>query len=331
MTLKDLFNRTYRPMKLLGKSANTIRLYNNSLGNFTKYLGREPTLDDLKDDVVIGFMAWHSDRGKSPDTANKDAGQILALWRFAARKGMVSVWPDVPMLPCPKRTPRAWLPDELAKLFESATREPGTIAGVKASLWWRTLLSVAFYSGERIGAIMAMKWDHVDLQNGWLFVPAEVRKGRRADKAFPIPPSVVDMLYAIKEPPRDAVFPWPFNLSLLYWRMNRILKRAGLPTDRKSKFHRIRRTTASYYKRIGGDPTALLDHADPKTTTKYLDPRICGDMLSTASLTAPWANDSLDTLANRPKEGHNAPGPTGETCHERKDAGRAAPGSERRA
>lgn len=324
--LLTFFENVYRPMKLRGKSPNTIRLYVNTLGNFERFLRHKPTFDDLQDEIVGGFMAWHVDQGNSPETANKDGGQILALWRFAARKDYVKLWPDVDMMPCPKRTPRAWLQPELEKLFDSAMREEGTIAGVKASLWWRTLLAVVFFTGERIGAVRRLKWDNVDLDGGWIFIPAETRKGRRSDKAFPVPPPLVDLLHSIRSPEREQVFPWPFDLSTLYARIKRILKRAMLPTDRKSKFHRIRKTTASYYKAAGGDPTELLDHADPKTTKKYLDPRICGDRQSATVLFVPWASIPL---ANGPKEGNNAPGPTGGGSHERKDPERIDPGSAR--
>lgn len=324
--LSTFFEHVYRPAKLRGKSPNTLRLYRNTLANFGRFLSRKATMDDLADDVVGAFMSWHIDRGRSPETANKDGGQILAIWRFAARKGYLTHWPDVDMLPCPKRTPRAWLQSELAKLFEATYAEPGTICGVKASLWWRTILAVAFFTGERIGAIRRLRWENVDLDGGWLFVPAETRKGRRADKSFAIPPAVVNLLHAIRLPERDKVFPWELDEAYIYGRFNRILRRAGLPTDRKSKFHRIRKTTASYYKAAGGDPTELLDHADPKTTKKYLDPRICGDRQSAAMLFVPWMSNSLGTLAGSPKEGDNAQGFTGGTGHERKDDERTDPG-----
>jgi hypothetical protein len=74
--------------------------------------------------------------------------------------------------------------------------------------------------------------------------------------------------------PSDLVFPWPRCRSYLWRRLEIILERAGLPAGRKDKFHRIRKTTASYYQAAGGSAQWLLDHADPATTRKYLDPRI---------------------------------------------------------
>jgi integrase len=62
--------------------------------------------------------------------------------------------------------------------------------------------------------------------------------------------------------------------SYLWTRLGIIIRRAGLPADRTCKFHKIRKTTASYAEAAGLSAQAILDHSDPKTTRKYLDPRI---------------------------------------------------------
>ena len=53
-----------------------------------------------------------------------------------------------------------------------------------------------------------------------------------------------------------------------------ILRRAGLPSDAKDLFHKIRKTTASYIKAAGGNPTDRLGHSSDQVTKAYLDPRI---------------------------------------------------------
>lgn len=85
-----------------------------------------------------------------------------------------------------------------------------------------------------------------------------------------------DAMLAIKgnRGPEDEVFPWPRQRSYVWKRLEIILQRAGLPAGRKDKFHRIRKTTASYFEAAGGNAQKLLDHADAATTRKYLDPRI---------------------------------------------------------
>ena len=51
----------------------------------------------------------------------------------------------------------------------------------------------------------------------------------------------------------------------------------GLPSDRRHKFHAMRRTVASFYEAAGGNATELLGHSTRDVTrTHYLDPRVVG-------------------------------------------------------
>jgi integrase len=53
------------------------------------------------------------------------------------------------------------------------------------------------------------------------------------------------------------------------------LKLAGLPTDAKSKFQRIRRSHATHLHIAGGDATASLGHSSDSITRRhYLDVRL---------------------------------------------------------
>jgi integrase len=287
LSLRDFYTRVYLVKKRKIRSPNTRRLYENTFNNFERFLGRTPLLSDLTEDNIAGVLFWTLERGRSPDTANKDAGQLLAIANFAFSKGYIESLPEVELATIPKRIPRAWLIEELELLFDSAAKEKGLIGGVRADLWWRAVLLTCFFTGERIGAVLLISWDKVDLERGWILVPAEDRKGGREDKSFPIPAELVEAYRLIQTPYREMVFPWQYSATYIYRKYDKILERAGLPTDRKSKFHRIRKSTASYYKAAGGDATELLGHADPKTTKRYLDPRICGSRNSAEALPSP--------------------------------------------
>ena len=71
------------------------------------------------------------------------------------------------------------------------------------------------------------------------------------------------------------MFPWPYSYTYLWTEYGRLLRLAGLPSDAKSKFHRIRKTAASYAEAAGGNATAMLRHSKREVTEAYLDPRIC--------------------------------------------------------
>lgn len=276
-SLQSFFTETFAPLFLRGRSERTCQLYATSLRTFEKFLGRESTLADLTDETVARFLYWFRRLPRSPYSVNKERSNLLAIWRFACRKKFVEVWPDVKADIEPKRVPQAWTADELERLFAAIDKEAGWIAGVPAAAWWEALHRVAWDSGERIAAIMALQWSNLDLRGGWLRVPAEVRKGKREDRVFRLAADTLVALKAIRHPPRDAVFPWPFNPSYLWPRYAKILKRAGLPADRKSKFHRMRRSVASHYEAAGHSATELLGHSARRVTMAYLDPRIVAE------------------------------------------------------
>lgn len=277
MTLYNLFDQ-YKAKRLLFRSENTVRLYLHTIRSFGKTLERMPMLEDLTSDNVEKHMARIIQKGGSPASANKDRSQLLALWRYAAVHKMIETWPEVQQAIEPEQVPMGWLPGEIDRLFESASQERRKIGNVQASVWWTALFHALFATGERVGAIMQLHTRH--FQGHYLLVPAAFRKGRRRDRLYSLHDAATNALAELRAQVRQGkeLFPFPYSSTYVYKRLDVILQRAGLPCDRKSKFHRVRKTVASAVAQAGGDPTAALDHASPKTTKKYLDPRIVGDV-----------------------------------------------------
>lgn len=69
------------------------------------------------------------------------------------------------------------------------------------------------------------------------------------------------------------IFHWPYCYSYFWHRFNRIVKRAGLPTGRRGKWHKVRRTVATFYEAAGGKATVLLGRSSRKVTEAYPDTR----------------------------------------------------------
>lgn len=163
---------------------------------------------------------------------------------------------------------------ETERLFAVASAAPGTIGRVATGDWWRALLLVCWDTGERIGAVWSVTWPDVDLTSGWVRVPAESRKGGRCDRLYRLAPDTVAALRPLRANGTGAVFATHFGRQALWIRLRRILRRAGLPSDRRSMFHRIRRSVASYVAAAGGNAQDVLGHSSPAVTRCYLDPRI---------------------------------------------------------
>jgi integrase len=271
LTLREFLRDYYAPLK--GITDRTCELYELTIRPFSQFIGHDATLDDL-DELAIARFLSHRLKTRAAATAAKDRAQLRAMWELAARKGFVKTWPMVKRIVVPERIPEAWLTDEMTRLFRAIESEKGWITGIKASLWWRAIVMLGYQTGERCGGLLALRWR--DASEAGVVFRAEGRKGRRRDTYREIDRECYEALAAIRgdRGPNDTVFPWDKAYTYIWDKLGGILQRAGLPKDRRCKFHKIRRTTASYYEAAGGSAQQLLDHSSPKVTKAYLDPRI---------------------------------------------------------
>lgn len=271
MLLTSFFETVYKPRKLRGKSPDSIRLYRLTLNQFGLTLERPAKIADLTEDNVLAHLSRRS--AVAAATRNKELSQLLSLWRLAAQRGLLKGWPDIDREHEPERAPIAWMPDELHRLLDAASTMPGSVGQVPAKTWWPGLIRLALDTGERIGAIRQAQWSWV--QGEWLLVPAETRKGKTRDRRYRLSPETTDALKAIKKinPADKNVFPWPYCASYIWDKYRKVLRRAGLPTGRKYMLHCLRKTVGSAVHAAGLDAQDVLDHADKRTTRRYLDPR----------------------------------------------------------
>lgn len=280
-TLAEFFASTYRLHRLALPHDGTISKYRAAINSAKTIVGREPRLDDLSDDLVARCVNASLAKGNSPSTANDVRAKLNALWCYAAKRRMVDDFPTLPKLKEYRRVPTAWTREQLAALFAACASTPGEIEGIPANRWWVNLHAVLWDSGARIGAVVAiqrgrkpkgLEWQHVDLAARALWLQAENQK-QKADQAHRLhADTVAGLRYQV--PKGRWVFPWPKCEATLYKSYRSVLERAGLPTTRRDKFHRMRRSVASWYEASGGNSTRLLGHSARKVTMNYLDPLI---------------------------------------------------------
>lgn len=271
MLLQQFFDSVYVPRRLRGKSAGSIRLYQLCFTQFGKTIGKIPEVSDLNEDNILLHLSCRSNI--APATRNKELSQLLAVWRFANQRGLISTWPQISKEHEPERDPIAWMPDELDKLLAGAARVEGKIGDAPASLFWLAMIRTILDTGERVGAVRQIK--NIWLQGDWLLVPAEARKGKTRDRRYRLSADTIAAIADLRKHTAGScdLFPWPYGETYLWNRFKRVLLAAGLPCTRKHQLHCLRKTVGTAVYASGGNAQDALDHADRRTTQRYIDPR----------------------------------------------------------
>jgi integrase len=287
MTLRDLLIDRIAPLKNLND--RSVLMYLSTLERFRDFLGHEPTVDDLDDLTAAKFLRWrgstvHSKRRGliSPASLAKDSAHLRSLWTWLAKKrwkrsdGELIEFPDYARPRVPKPVPKAYKAEELARLVDAAKHRKGHVAGKPAAWYWVTKLQAMFQTGERIGAVMALRWSEVDLERHTLTFLAATRKGHRETITRPITPALARCLAMHKGDPGERVWPWLEDREMLscYASLRVLCRTAGVPYK---PFHSIRKATASYLKRAGISAKKQLGHSSEEMAeTHYYDEEITG-------------------------------------------------------
>ncbi len=215
------------------------------------------------------------------------------------------------------RKRRAFTDDELRRLFtaahdrvadsfafrydgEKTTPEDRDRLGRERVLMYKVMI----YCGLRKAELEALRWAWLDLDGGWLEVPAAIAKGGE-DGVVAIRRDLVEDLREWRAAnPRakdsDKVFRVPKNLIRV---LNKdltaagILKRDGM--GRTLDVHALRTTCGTRHARAGGAPAAVqaqMRHADYRTTQKhYIDLTVVdakGASESAPGIAVPWRGAS---------------------------------------
>lgn len=165
---------------------------------------------------------------------------------------------------------------------------------------WRDVFTISLFTGARIGFIMSMNWDDIDLIQGhWTFIN-KTSEGRGDETILGLPEEVIEILSRrrnFKNPDCPWVFPANSKSGHLCQPQNafaRILKRADLKGFTP---HDLRRTAASWMANANVNQstiTKMLGNKSESTTEIYarlhtdtvvdrLQP-VIKDMLKTAKI-----------------------------------------------
>lgn len=252
-------------------------------------------IEALTEDHVEDYMEAKLESGLSPRTVQYHHRVLsLALGRAEGRKKVALnvarfVKPPAPQPPDIEPLSR----DEVAKLLAGTTGED------------HNLYAVAIYTGLRLGELLALRWDRVDLDKGTLTVSqalGRIRgrsailppKSKTSRRTIPVPRPALEALVDQKAigTSSELVFADPEGKLLVPSTVgNRFQRHLGRLAIRERRFHDLRHTCATLMLATGGslhDVKQFLGHSSIKLTSDtygHLDPgrqRDVADLLGNA-------------------------------------------------
>ena len=216
--------------------------------------------DEITDAKCRSYAATRKKAGRKPGTVWTELNHLQVALNWALKQRLIphAVSVDKPSKPAPKD--RRLTREEGKRLLDAAASPHIAIA-----------IHLMLGTGARIGAILDLTWDRVDLDRGMVSYPNPDDTGRRKGRAtVPVPP---DLLKRLTEARRgamtDYVVEWAGKqVGSIKRGFARAVADAGLANVTP---HVLRHTAATWMAEAGHPMTeiaAVLGHVDSRTTER---------------------------------------------------------------
>ncbi len=173
--MSKLRERFIDEMKLKGLAESTSEVYFHGVKRFVDYCGKPPL--GITDEEIRGYLLHLKQRKIAARTYNVTVGAIRTFYGCVA--------PDR-VLPLFKRAP---IPFVLPEVF--SVEEVGKLLSVVRNKKYKTILSLLYATGLRIGECMKLKVGNIDGKRKLV----EVKQGKGSkDRTIPLPESVRSLL-----------------------------------------------------------------------------------------------------------------------------------------
>jgi integrase/recombinase XerC len=288
-------------------SPHTVRAYEGDLLRFLDFLARDflgRPAEEIRPAEVDGlavraYLAWLNRQGLSRTSQARALSSLRSLLRFGCREGTLTGNPaqGIPTPKLPKTLPRHLRPGEMEELLEApAAADDAAETRRAAALTLRdsALIELLYATGVRVGELVSLDWQGIDLPGRVLRVLGKGGKermvpfGRPAAAALKEWLGVWDSLRALNTGARAAaasrreraeaeaepVFLNHRGGRLTDRSVRRILDRWVEQTSLAGGVHphTLRHTFATHLLESGADLRAiqeLLGHSSLSTTQKY--------------------------------------------------------------
>jgi len=271
--LSRYVEQKFAPLRLVGKRPKTIEAYDTMLRVWNRTNSILPI--DRIDDLTLAIWKQSLLKTIGPASVNCYMRHLMAILRFAKKKDDIELVPEVEKMREPKRSPLALTLEEFKKVLATAEMWKRPIGGLPAKPWWRSLLLADWESGLRFTALLSIRSIDIIFASKGFICQADDQKDAEA-MWFQLSDQTLSAIKEIYDPTREFLWPRHVKIAQVGRWFRQILDHAGIyaPKGCGLRFHRIRKSKASYTEALGGNPTQALGHSCRAVTERYLDPRI---------------------------------------------------------
>ncbi|GGK19540.1 tyrosine recombinase XerD [Deinococcus malanensis] len=281
MKLDTLHRMHARHLAALRRSPATIEFYRFALEPLEKFLHEqdlEPDADLVTRGLLQEFQLWlRTSRGLQPGGEHAVMRGLRATFRWAHEEELIARDPTAKLrLPTlPQEHPPAVQPDEVERCLRVATGMPQPLRN-------RALLLCLYDTGLRLGEVIALRVEDVNMETGLITVRAETAKRQKA-RVVPMGVKTAKAMNAYERKERRPVVPHvremflsrtgePMTRGVLTHLMCKVASTAGLPRAHTAP-HAWRHGFATQYLRNGGDMFSLqqiMGHTSLEMVRRYV-------------------------------------------------------------
>lgn len=244
-------------MRLRNMSPKTIKSYCHAIEDLYQFYGKSPK--DISNDEVKKYLLQKFDHGYSPQTISLTLNAINFLYR-ELYKNPLSI--DIKHPKRPQKIPVLLTRTEINKLLESYDNKKH-----------RLLIALSYSAGLRVGEVVKLKVEDVDLDEKLLFVRAG--KGQK-DRRTVISEKIINDIKVLSagKKTNDPLFESQQGGAITIRTAQKIFENGLIKAEIKKQatFHSLRHSFATHLLENGVDVRyvqELLGHNNIRTTQRY--------------------------------------------------------------
>ena len=167
-SFEDVERRFLEAKAVAGRTQRTIKMYRQELDAFRRWCGLTPQAVDV--DTIRSYLAHKRESGCGEVTIDNTRRVLSSFFNWCDAEEIVhkSVMRRVESVKCPKRRKKPFSDSDIVKLREACDTARD-----------RALIEFLLSTGARVGEVVGLDREDIDLQNGTCEVFGKGRKERR--------------------------------------------------------------------------------------------------------------------------------------------------------